>query len=398
VNALATRAFCAPALFDAGWYLARNPDVAAAGIDPWLHYLEFGAGEGRDPNPVFDTDWYVSTHAQARVGGINPLLHYWDYGAAHGCEPNALFDSAWYTARNPDARMNPLQHYLEYGAEAGRDPSPAFDSAQYLRANPDLRPGKLTALGDYLQYGQYEGRSLAPPGALVAEPLRPDRSERIAVYTAIVGDYDCLKIPTRIDPRCDYYCFTDRDISWQDVWKPREIAWRHADPARTSRHMKLNPHEYFPGYACSIWIDANLRLNCLAQALMPEDEWDVALWRNPSRDCVYAAAEACAREGKDTQASIAAQMQRYRDAGYPQHAGLTACGVLVRRHNTPEAIGFARAWWDEVCRGSRRDQLSFGFSAWRRNLRIAYLGPIGNSMYNDSRVSNFAHTQPRARW
>jgi hypothetical protein len=35
------------ALFDARAYLAANPDVESAGIDPLRHYLAHGASEGR---------------------------------------------------------------------------------------------------------------------------------------------------------------------------------------------------------------------------------------------------------------------------------------------------------------------------------------------------------------
>ena len=41
-------------LFQAPWYLARNPDVAAAGAEPLAHYIQYGAAEGRNPNPIFD--------------------------------------------------------------------------------------------------------------------------------------------------------------------------------------------------------------------------------------------------------------------------------------------------------------------------------------------------------
>lgn len=34
--------------FDAQAYLQANPDVAAAGVNPWRHYTEFGQGEGRE--------------------------------------------------------------------------------------------------------------------------------------------------------------------------------------------------------------------------------------------------------------------------------------------------------------------------------------------------------------
>ena len=44
----------ASSAFDARWYLATYPDVAAAGADPALHYLRRGAAEGRAPLPVAD--------------------------------------------------------------------------------------------------------------------------------------------------------------------------------------------------------------------------------------------------------------------------------------------------------------------------------------------------------
>jgi hypothetical protein len=38
--------------FNAQAYLAANPDVAAAGVDPWTHYQQFGANEGRQFTPI----------------------------------------------------------------------------------------------------------------------------------------------------------------------------------------------------------------------------------------------------------------------------------------------------------------------------------------------------------
>ena len=40
-------------LFDSSWYLMEYPDVAESGQDPIIHYLIFGAKEGRRPNPNF---------------------------------------------------------------------------------------------------------------------------------------------------------------------------------------------------------------------------------------------------------------------------------------------------------------------------------------------------------
>ena len=43
-------------LLNAGWYLEKYPDVAAAHIDPALHFAQYGVVERRSPNPDFNWD------------------------------------------------------------------------------------------------------------------------------------------------------------------------------------------------------------------------------------------------------------------------------------------------------------------------------------------------------
>lgn len=73
-------------LFDAEWYLQSYPDVAAAGIDPFAHYVSIGASEGRDPSPNFSTLRYLRRHPDLAKAGVNPLLHYLDFGMREGRE------------------------------------------------------------------------------------------------------------------------------------------------------------------------------------------------------------------------------------------------------------------------------------------------------------------------
>lgn len=73
--------------FDARWYLERNPDVAASGADPVRHYLESGAGEGRDPSAVFSTRGYLERYPDVGESGTNPLVHYLSFGQAEGRIP-----------------------------------------------------------------------------------------------------------------------------------------------------------------------------------------------------------------------------------------------------------------------------------------------------------------------
>src|SRR6185503_2039717 len=69
------------------FYLSRYPDVAAAGINPLVHYIVWGAREGRDPNPFFDTTFYLKTNPEVERSGVNPLAHYLIRGRREGREP-----------------------------------------------------------------------------------------------------------------------------------------------------------------------------------------------------------------------------------------------------------------------------------------------------------------------
>jgi glycosyltransferase involved in cell wall biosynthesis len=73
-------------LFDASWYLAKNPDVAAAGVYPAAHYVGRGHIEGREPSELFDAGWYLEKHTDVAQQGINPLVHYLRTGWSEGRE------------------------------------------------------------------------------------------------------------------------------------------------------------------------------------------------------------------------------------------------------------------------------------------------------------------------
>src|SRR5262249_20713280 len=61
--------------FDASYYKSANPDIARAGIPPWLHYLLCGYLENRNPSASFDSAYYCARHPDVRDERINQLLH-----------------------------------------------------------------------------------------------------------------------------------------------------------------------------------------------------------------------------------------------------------------------------------------------------------------------------------
>jgi serralysin len=111
-------------LVDDAFYLAANPDVAAAGVDPEAHFATFGWKEGRQPNAFFDTIGYLTANPDVAAAGVNPLEHYDTFGWKEGRDPSAQFDTEGYLAANPDvaaAGINPLAHFLQYGLFEGRN-------------------------------------------------------------------------------------------------------------------------------------------------------------------------------------------------------------------------------------------------------------------------------------
>ncbi|WP_114946111.1 hypothetical protein [Microvirga calopogonii] len=158
-------------LVDDAFYLRTYPDVAAAGIDPDVHYATWGWLEGRDPNAFFSTDGYLSANIDVDLAGIDPLDHYASVGWQEGRDPSVGFDNELYLQTNPDvaaAGINPLEHYLVFGRAEGReiyatigpDIAPnAFDFEYYLLGNPDVGFfGPPNPLTHYNSNGWQEGR------------------------------------------------------------------------------------------------------------------------------------------------------------------------------------------------------------------------------------------------
>lgn len=100
-------------LFDAGYYVEKNPDVATSKLDPLTHYCAFGWQEARHPNPRFDSAWYLATYAREIPKGVNPLLDYIRVGEKRGRFPCVDFDPELYRLEKGLASgVSPLRHVL----------------------------------------------------------------------------------------------------------------------------------------------------------------------------------------------------------------------------------------------------------------------------------------------
>jgi len=80
--------------FAPAFYLKRYPDVGAARMHPFLHYLLHGAAEGRKPNPWFDPDYYLARSPQARRRGGDPFTDFLEHGRREHASPHPVWNGA----------------------------------------------------------------------------------------------------------------------------------------------------------------------------------------------------------------------------------------------------------------------------------------------------------------
>jgi hypothetical protein len=138
--------------FDADWYSAENPDIAALGLDPFKHYRERGFREGRPPNGAI----------KEALGGVgirphNPLAGPQSRIVALIAD-SRLLDAAWYQREYDVPAEEAIVHYVSTGAFLGYDPSPFFSSLDYLKANPEAAKGGFNPLAHLILTGFSERR------------------------------------------------------------------------------------------------------------------------------------------------------------------------------------------------------------------------------------------------
>jgi len=301
-------------LFDAKWYLSRYKDVAAAGVNPLIHYLKSGAHEGRDPNPDFDSDWYLERYPDVAAAGVNPLAH-----------------------------------YAKWGRSEGRATKPyPYKPAREIKA------------------------------AIATYRRKRKAGNRVAVFQAIVGNYDQLRVPEVLDSAFDYFVFADRPQPSYGVFETRPMPYGNGDATRVARYVKTHPHILLTDHDIAVWVDANIMvrhdLAPYIERLLASDS-PVGGLRHSDRDCVYDEAEACIKARKDDPARIKAQIERYEKEGMPRKYGMIETGLVIWNLRHPAAEKILDAWWQEIETGSRRDQLSLGYVMWRHQEKWLLLDP-----------------------
>ncbi|WPJ97738.1 DUF616 domain-containing protein [Coraliomargarita algicola] len=199
---------------------------------------------------------------------------------------------------------------------------------------------------------------------------------RLAIYTAIIDQYDSALQPGFGEPTADvdYFCYTDNELPLPKTIERRLWKRKHRDATRDAREIKIQAFKDFKDYDWVVWIDANCTINAteikhyLNEQSSPSHP--IKVLAHDVRNCLYQEAQWAFVEAADSPARISHQINRYNEAGFPANFGLANTNLLIRKPTNPTAIHFSNCWLKQLSAGSRRDQLSFDFVRWQQNIQI----------------------------
>jgi len=205
----------------------------------------------------------------------------------------------------------------------------------------------------------------------------PIQIPNLVVYTCIVGKYDVLKEVAAPEKNIEYICFTDQIVE-SKTWKIKPIPafLKSMEPAKIARCVKILPHLFLQEYNISVWVDGSIQILGGIQEFVDNNLKNYfAIPKHPDRVCVYEEAKAIVRLNKDSVEVIDKQIFEYKKKNYPADNGMVQSGIMIRKHNDKRCITIAELWWKEVREYSKRDQMSFNYSIWKKNVVIDVLNP-----------------------
>jgi hypothetical protein len=222
-----------------------------------------------------------------------------------------------------------------------------------------------------------------------------DWSMKIAIITSMFGDRDVLERPGSIFKDVDYYAFVDR-IHQCDVWTQTIGCQFSTDDRFASRRnakiYKIVPELFIPGYDYYFWVDATHEVVLDPKEIIETYMKDsmIGCFKHTTRSCSYEEGKEIINLGLsyDYPDNVIDQLNRYYSEGFPEQNGLWEMSVFIRK-NTPEIQRLNLMWWEQICRYSSRDQISFPYCLWKTNIKPVQLPGFANGVnINTGRIGN----------
>ena len=187
---------------------------------------------------------------------------------------------------------------------------------------------------------------------------------RTVVFTAITDNYDSIKLPERLNHKCDYILFTDSPTTDTGIWQVRPITYLHSDKVRSARFVKTHPHIFLNDYDIAVWIDSNIMIlndiYYIIERFLSSGK-NIGAIPHPSRESIYEEITVCISKEKDETDIMKEQIEKYNGKCFSHH-DLIESNFMIFDLRDKKLSGFLDSWWREIDCHSRRDQLSLNYA------------------------------------
>lgn len=192
---------------------------------------------------------------------------------------------------------------------------------------------------------------------------------RVALVTAIFGDYDTLK-PLPAGHGFDEAIALMDSSQSADGWDVRRQS-PAGEPRWLAKRPKMRPWEVTDADVY-VWVDGQIQVKNGLRDFAVDSLGDgvLAAFEHGERDCLFDEARVCEQRNLAPRETLRRQTDRYRREGMPTRWGLWECAVLVWSRRGEE---FGRLWWSEVSAYSLRDQIALPFLLWREQVPMVTL-------------------------
>jgi hypothetical protein len=187
---------------------------------------------------------------------------------------------------------------------------------------------------------------------------------KIAVLTSLIGNGNFLSPPMIKFDDVDYYAYTDQQNieGWNRI-KPIDFSYdRTYSNRRSAKIPKILPSSVAPNYDYYVWTDSTHQI-VVHPSIMIENfmqNCSMGVFKHPFRNCVYDEADIIKEISFDHKDLVDSQMNFYRGENYRKDNGLYELGAFITKNDEMSSrLGWM--WWEQICKYSSRDQLSFPY-------------------------------------
>lgn len=180
---------------------------------------------------------------------------------------------------------------------------------------------------------------------------------KVAIISAIIGDFDTLWDPEPQSIDCDFLMYTDNPSMVSNKWCIRQLQVLNPFPRQVAKMPKCMPDIFAKEYDITIWIDGDMRIKSQDFAKKMIEllgDQKLLVLKHWFRESVLEEINACKTNPKYS----AEDMETVERLYGGRDTQLYACGILVRKNKDPEVMRFNHKWWDLESRYSQVSSLN----------------------------------------